>query len=270
MVTSSFLIFAWAQGLRTTGPNDPIGTPPAAINKAGYYVKAAYFRGIPVVGTSKVDERAFRVLIATFGKMLAKVPDEPLIAMAKQGSYYIILGKEEGQTDPPEYSYLREDKKTDWNKRARGLGGLVTSGGEENILELPSDRYRGESILIHEFAHTLANYAFSKTLPTFKPELRKIYKEALAKGLWKDTYSATNFDEYWAEGVQMYFDCARSAPKPNGVHNEICNREGLKAYDPGLYHLVDTAFGGNPWRYEGSYATTGRKESLDHRKPKGG
>ena len=261
---------AVAEDLRTTRPTDPIEAPPASINKSGYYAKAAYFRGIPIVATAKVDDKAFRTLIATFGKMLAKVPDEPLIAMAKQGSYYIILGKDEGQTDPPEYADLRNDPKMDWNKRARGLGGLITSGGEENILELPTDRYRGESIFIHEFAHTLANYAFSKTDKTFKMSLRKVFKEAIAKGLWKDTYSATNPDEYWAEGVQMYFDCARSAPKANGVHNEICNREGLKTYDPALFDLVDKTFGANPWRYEGTYSTTGQKVSLDQRKPKGG
>ena len=59
-------------------------------------------------------------------------------------------------------------------------------------------------------------------------------------GLWKNTYSATNPDEYWSEGVQMYFDCARSAPHANGVHNEIYNRVTLKGYDPFLYALKST------------------------------
>jgi uncharacterized protein len=54
----------------------------------------------------------------------------------------------------------------------------------------------------------------------------------------------------------MYFDCARSASPPNGVHNEICNREQLKKYDPRLFALIDREFGHNPWRYEGSYNTS--------------
>jgi alpha-glucosidase len=269
MLTSLVLALAiGADGLPTTKPDEPIGKPPAEINKTGYYAKAAVFRGIPIVATAKVDDQAFRVLIRRFTKMLERVPDEPLIAMRKAGSYYIILGKDEGQTDPPEYAQMRNDPKTDWNKRARGLGGLITSGGEENILELPVDRYRGESIYIHEFAHTLCNYAFRPTDPDFMPELRRVFKEARDKKLWDNTYSATNYDEYWAEGVQMYFDCARSAPRANGVHNEVCNREGLKAYDPGLFSLIDRKFGQNPWRYDGAYSTTGQKASLDQRSPR--
>jgi hypothetical protein len=104
----------------------------------------------------------------------------------------------------------------------------------------------------------LADYVFSKTDPAFAVDLRAAFKDARAKGLWDKTYSATNSAEYWAEGVQMYFDCARSASPPNGVHNEICNREGLKHYDRPLYDLLDREFGSNPWRYEGSYNTTQR------------
>jgi hypothetical protein len=142
------------------------------------------------------------------------------------------------------------------------LGGKNTSGGEENILEYSNDRYVGESIFIHEFAHTLANYAFARSDPKFLGDLQNIYDKAIAEGLWKNTYSASNKDEYWAEGVQMYFDCARSANPANGVHNEVCNREQLKKYDPRLFELVDRKFGGNPWRYEGKYATTKTGKSL--------
>lgn len=247
---------AFAQPLKTTRPNEPLGTPPAALSYNGFYKKCAYFRGIPIVGSEKVDDRAFRVLIHTFTKMLARVPDSTFETLAKEGSHYSIIAASEGQTDLPEYWDMKNDPKVDWNKRARGLGGLVTSGGEENILEYPNDRYKGESIYIHEFAHTLANYAFGPTDSTFLPRMRDTYKKAMAEGLWKNTYSATNADEYWAEGVQAYFDCCRSASPPNGVHNEVCNRVQLKAYDPRLFALIDEKFGHNPWRYEGSYNTT--------------
>jgi alpha-glucosidase len=203
-----------------------------------------------------VDDRAFRKIIETFTKLLANVPESTTDHLVRAGSHYSIIASVEGQTDLPEYRSMRNDPKTDWNKRARGLGGLVTSGGEENILEYPNDRYKGESIYIHEFAHTLGNYAFARSDPKFKADLREAYDKALADGLWNKTYSRTNRDEYWAEGVQMYFDCARSASPPNGVHNEVCNREQLKAYDPRLYALVDREFGANPWRYDGSYNTT--------------
>jgi alpha-glucosidase len=255
LLALSFLI-ALPGAPATTGPNDPIVAPRADLSYNGFYKKCAYFRGLPVIGSEKVRDRAFHVLIETFSKMLARVPDSEFQVLVKAGSHYSIIAATEGQTDLPEYADLRNDPRTDWNKRARGLGGFDTSGGEENILEDPGDRYKGESIYIHEFGHTLADYVFAKCDPQFRTDLRNAFRHARAQGLWDHTYSATNSAEYWAEGVQMYFDCARWAIPPNGVHNEVCNREALEAYDPPLFALVNREFRGNPWRYEGTYNTT--------------
>jgi predicted metalloprotease with PDZ domain len=249
----------------TTGPNDPITAPPASLSYNGFYKKCAYFHGLPIMGSEKVRDQAFRAIIVTFGKMLSHMPEEWIDRLAKAGSHYSIIGETEGQTDLPEYWDMKNDPKTDWNKRARGLGGLTTSGGEENILELPSDRYNGESIYIHEFGHTLAQVVFSHFIPDFNKTLRAAFDKARAEGHWRNTYSATNTYEYWAEGVQMYFDCARSATPANGVHNEVCNRAQLEKYDPGLYALVDKAFGHNPWRYEGKYCTTVKSTEAEKR-----
>lgn len=240
----------------TTGPDDPIGKPPESLSYKGFYTKCAYFQGLPILGSEKVEDRAFHKIIDTFGKMLMKCPAGTIKSLIDSGCHYSIIAEEEGQTDLPEYQDLRNDPKTDWNKRARGLGGQFTSGGEENILEYPTDRYKGESIYIHEFAHTLDSYAFAKIDKNFVRDISDAYKKAMAEGLWANTYSKTNRFEYFAEGVQMYFDCARVANPPNGVHNQVGNREGLKKYDPRLYAVVEREFGGNPWRYEGSYNTT--------------
>ena len=66
------------------------------------------------------------------------------------------------------------------------------------------------------------------------------------KGLWNKTYAATNYSEYWAEGVQSYFDC--NAPA-GGVHNDINTRDKLAKYDPELFALIDGAFKKSKWRY---------------------
>jgi len=242
--------------LQTTRPNEPIGVPPEKLSYNGFYTQCVYFQGLPILGSPKVEEKAFRTIAQTFEKMLAKVPKGTMKALVDAGCHYSIIAEEEGQTDLPEYADLRNDPKTDWNKRARGLGGQFTSGGEENILEYPTDRYKGESIYIHEFAHTLDEFGFAKVDKNFVHDIKEAYDKAMEEGLWKDTYSKTNRFEYFAEGVQMYFDCARIATPPNGVHNEIGNREGLKKYDPRLYAVVDREFGGNRWRYEGKYNTT--------------
>ncbi|MBX3112441.1 MAG: hypothetical protein KF857_10570 [Fimbriimonadaceae bacterium] len=233
-----------------------VSKPPAALSYGGFYSKHVSFRGMPILGSAKVEDRAFAVIVDTFNKMLARCPKGTMEALVKAGCHYSIIAEEEGQTDLPEYADLRDDPKTDWNKRARGLGGKYCSGGEENILEYPTDRYKGESIYIHEFAHTLDEFAFSAVDKDFVKDIKAAYASAMKEGLWHDTYSKTNRMEYFAEGVQMYFDCARTASPADGVHNEVGNRVGLKKYDPKLFAVVDRVFGGNPWRYEGKYNTT--------------
>jgi alpha-glucosidase len=106
---------------------------------------------------------------------------------------------------------------------------------------------RNENILIHEFAHCIHQYGLRTVEPKFDAQLRACYARAMDQGLWKDTYAATNPGEYWAEGVQSYFDC--NAPPNRGVHNDINTREKLARYDPELFALIDTVFRQSPFRY---------------------
>jgi hypothetical protein len=144
-----------------------------------------------------------------------------------------------------------------WDKRARGLGGRITSCGEENLLNLRGDRYSRENILIHEFAHCIHEQGLRGVDPKFDSRLRATFARAMDKGLWKKTYAATNHKEYWAEAVQVYFDC--NAP-PGGVHNDITTREKLAKYDPDLFQLIDEVFKKSPYRYV----------RYDKRNPRGG
>ena len=83
--------------------------------------------------------------------------------------------------------------------------------------------------------------------PDFDGRLKASYDHAMAKGTWKDTYAATNYKEYWAEGVRAYFDCA-APPQPRN-HNDINTREKLEKSDPELFGLIDEVFKQNKWRY---------------------
>jgi uncharacterized protein (DUF885 family) len=147
-------------------------------------------------------------------------------------------------TDVPEQRNMKP--KEYWDKRARGLGGRVTSCGEENLLNLKGDRYRNENILIHEFAHAIHEIGLRRVHPKFDERLRETYQKAKDKGLWQKTYALTNHKEYWAEGVQSYFDC--NAPA-GGVHNEVNTREKLEKYDPDLFQLIDEVFKRSKFRY---------------------
>ena len=64
-------------------------------------------------------------------------------------------------------------------------------------------------------------------------------EEALSKGLWKGVPAARSRAEYWAAGVEAYFDAAGDGQAPNLADRPITTREALRAYDSGLYALVD-------------------------------
>ena len=130
--------------------------------------------------------------------------------------------------------------------RARGLGGTkwlpLTTCAEENILGYQIDKYHAEDILVHEFAHSIHLIGILTVYPDFNERLKKAYDAALAAGKWKDTYAATNIEEYWAEGVQDWFNVNAEVPKPDGKHNQVNTRKELKAYDRGLYDILSEFF----------------------------
>ncbi|MFO1514691.1 MAG: peptidylprolyl isomerase, partial [Verrucomicrobiota bacterium] len=122
----------------------------------------------------------------------------------------------------------------------------ISSCAEENLLCFPNDPYSAENILIHEFGHAILNYGMRSIDPGFKARVRKARDQALAAGLWKNTYAATDVEEYWAEAVQDWFDNNR---ENDAQHNAVNTRAELKEYDPALAALCAEAFGEVPWRY---------------------
>jgi hypothetical protein len=101
---------------------------------------------------------------------------------------------------------------------------------------------------VHEFCHTIDG-ALRSIDPTWNERKGSVYRNAMSKGLWKNTYAGSNPGEFWAEICQAYFDCNRVN---NWNHGPIGTREQLKAYDPESYELVRTTFNLSPaqdWRY---------------------
>jgi hypothetical protein len=145
--------------------------------------------------------------------------------------------------------YRRHPDPAYQNERVRGTGGFdVTSFGEENLLNLPLDRYDDESIGVHEFCHTI-DAALGRIDPAWRGRLRQTYQNAVKNDLWRNAYTGSNPAEYWAEICQSYFDCNRVN---NWNHGPAGTREQLKVYDPEGYELVRTTFRFTPendWRY---------------------
>ena len=121
-----------------------------------FYKKHALAAGLPVISSGEVSDRAIAVAVDTIHGMLSKRPDVAK-ALAKLKVRVAVMAPDELTTDIPEHSDL--EPKDYWDKRARGLGATIArpvcSCAEENLLGHSDDRYRGESILIHEFAHTV-------------------------------------------------------------------------------------------------------------------
>src|SRR5206468_5748936 len=156
-------------------------------------------RGLSVAAAGVVDDAALVRTREIVTHLLAGRPDV-LEAMAKAGTRLVVIGKDQVYTDMPEYrnspnpAYL--------NERVRGTGGLaVTSFGEENLLNLPIDRYDDESIAVHEFCHTI-DAALRTIDARWNERLGQAYKLAMSRGLWKDAYASSNQAEYWAEICQ--------------------------------------------------------------------
>jgi hypothetical protein len=211
-----------------------------------FYKKYLDVEGLSVAAGAEVADEALQRSYEIVTHMLAGRPDI-LEAMARHGTRLIVIGKDQVYTDMPEYRNSRNAAYQ--NERVRGTGGFdVTSFGEENLLNLPLDRYDDESIAVHEFCHTI-DAALRRIDPDWRRRLADTYRSATGKGLWQNTYAATNAGEYWAEICQSYFDCNRVN---NWNHGPIGTREQLKQYDPEGYELVRDTFKLTPendWRY---------------------
>jgi len=211
------------------------------------YTKYVSAEGFPVLGSAKVNDYAMFEAAYLINKMLGPRPDVRK-AMIENKCRFVVMAVDEMTTDVPEHATLMP--KDYWDRRARGLGPTpvrpVVSCGEENLLGFPGDPYSTENLLIHEFAHAIHSMGLKFVEPRFDARLKDTYERAMAAELWKGKYAATNKEEYWAEGVQSYFDTNRP---PDNDHNDVRTREDLKKYDPRLHALIAEAFKETEWRY---------------------
>lgn len=221
---------------------------PEGKNIPSFYQKYIETESLYVTSSGKVSDEALLKACDIISLMLAKRPDVKA-HMVKKGCHVMIIGKDEETCDLPEFAHICncEDSIKYWNWRARGFGGapedeFSSSCGEENLLALPQDKYVGENILIHEFAHLIHTVGIVGVEPDFNERLEALRQNAIRKGLWEKTYAVSNKEEYFAECVQSFFNCNRYAEPANGVHNWVNRRTKLKTYDPDMYRLLQEYF----------------------------
>jgi alpha-glucosidase len=206
-----------------------------------FYKKHLDYKGFSILSSAKVSDAALLEARYLIDKLLGEREDV-LQAMIQANCRFMVMAPTEMTTDVPEQRHMKNDPKTNWDQRARGLGGKLSSCGEENLLNLKGDRYKQENILIHEFNHAIHQQGLRTVDPTFNKRLKAAYEKAKAAGLWKGTYVMENPAEYWAEAAQAYFDCMRPQFGAN-------TREKLQKYDPDLFALVDEVYKQSKFRY---------------------
>ena len=216
-----------------------VSAPSVELNLPEFYQKHCSLYGLPIVSSDQVPDLALEVAWSQ-ASLLFENRHDVLQAVIERGVVVAIMSENEVTLDIPEHSALDPFM----NTRARGLGASdsepASSAAEENILCYPHSRYLGENILIHELAHTFHTMGLNKIDNQFDAQLQETFETAREAGKWRNTYSMTNHYEYWAEGVQSYFDINQTVDIIDGVHNFVNTREELILHDPDLYNLISS------------------------------
>jgi hypothetical protein len=134
--------------------------------------------------------------------------------------------------------------------RARGMGGSATDpfapARRRTCWPTKAIPTRPECIFIHEFAHNIHLRGLANVDATFDRRVKASYDAAMKAGLWKGKYASVNHHEYFAEGVQSWFDNNR---EDDHDHNHVNTRVELLDYDPGLAALCREVFGDTELKY---------------------
>ena len=224
-----------------------------------FYKKHIVVDGLLIVGSENVSDYTLREVGHLAKMMLARRPEVMIDLIKKRRMYVTVMAYTEMQRDLPECKGLSPW----WDYRARGLGCRPVSCGEENVLNLKGDPWAGESIFVHEFGHMLQGH-MGVAVENFNERLHAIYGKAKQSGRFCGYAIEGGIGEFWAEGVQAYYNCNGTIrPKSGGGQSsfEVLDRQGkhlchlqtrgqLKAHVPEYAALLDEAFNQNPWVYE--------------------
>ncbi len=209
--------------------------------EGGFYAKRLDDEGIPIKAHADVADGALVEARRRLGMMLGKTPDVTA-NLATEGAELHVIGKDQVTSDLPEHRHLKGkpfDGDLDVDRRTRGLGGLLSSCGEENLLRLPDDRYAGRDICVHEFAHSILAFGLSEDV---RRRVAEQHRRSVGRGLWKTSYAATNDDEFFAELSMWYFgtrgDSGKIDPRP------VPGREWLRGYDREAFAFLDDFYSG--------------------------
>ena len=235
--------------------------PPESVGAEAFYQKHVDASGIPILSSARVSDEALLAARDMAQGMLAHRP-EFATWLAANDYRVAIIAENEALLDLPDKAHWKKPARDDprltrcelkhydvrigaksdrqyWDERARGIGGERTVGSEEDVLGLPTSRYYGETIFVHEMAHNVL-FAIKAVDPALFAEIEAAYAHALANDLWLNEYATTTIQEYWAEGTQIWFNSNRLVVVDG---QRILDHPDLAAYDPELFAALGKAYG---------------------------
>ena len=236
--------------------------PPDSLRLEPYFGKYVWVRGFPVLGSKRADAEAMMEANRLIRQMFAYRHDV-LKAMIDAGVRLTVVADGEdpasvpGYFDPSPRRWLSRAEKgtpprrTNLTLACRNRDLLGNSGGapEECLLvrqfALMMYRMTGFREIDEQFeSKPKQQYELRVTRMDvrFDRQLEVLYDRAMKKGRWRNTIAADSRADYWAEGVQSWFDANAQATPSDGRHNRVNTREELEAYDPELAQLIADVF----------------------------
>ncbi|MDL2354661.1 MAG: hypothetical protein QFF03_05340 [Pseudomonadota bacterium] len=224
-----------------------VTAPPAYLKLPAYYTKYLDASGVPVVAHGTVDDAALYKMKTIVDTMLWKdaATRQQVVARLRR---VLVIPRNDGMTTLPEYATLDQTNPipgSTWNARAQGVGWTdalpYMSCSEANLLHSgwPLDRYVDESICIHEFAHAVWDAGLVFRDGGAQGRLNALWAWDKNSGFLGTTYSSQYAREYWAEGVQAWFNAA-SCSNPNTT--PTCTHNALYRYDYPLWNEIGKWF----------------------------
>ena len=263
--SSDKLAYLWG----STPPEVPFATTPFDINNIPepvpppkevrdffdldpFYQQWISVAGFPILASTEVSPYALKEAAYVIWQMIGPRRDI-LKAMASNKIRLPVIAYNEIVCQIPEHKERIDPAFCFFPEvRARASfcpGCLTVTANEENLLHYFTGPPSTFSVLVHEVAHALHEAGLNTIAPEFDNRLRASYNSAMQKGLWAETYAASNYSEYWAEAVGSWFHAAHDG-------NPVKTQSALKTYDPALATLLTEVFGNSDWRYTPSTTRT--------------
>ncbi len=212
--------------------------------------------GLGVLAAEEVDAAAIKGLADRAYNMLVFRP-EYATAIAAYPIGLRVIAADQRIMDLPEFDQIYFlHPGTDWRRLGRSFAGTevipYAAFAEENLLCGDGDPYEGEDIFLREFAIAIRRYAMEAVDTATSQAIEQAYAVAIAEGKWQNTLAEINSEQYWAEGVQSFFDANlednAEDREPISSHNHVNTRDELLTYDRSLWAIAISVFGDTDWR----------------------